>query len=124
MHDEIWQALDGNVDATNVFFKDGIDRTAAIGVLPATTDGEIENEGKAMNLKELLEYYLVEEMYPTVTATPGVASVPSYAISLNKPTALSTYMSSTTSLVEVGTEFTFNGISLNENATHNGKGSY
>lgn len=121
---EAWQVLDGNVDATNVFFKDGVDRTAAIGVLPATTGGEIENEGKAMNLKELLEYYLVEEMYPTVSAVTGTASASAYSISLNKPNALSTYMSSTTALVEVGTEYTFNGLDIVENATHNGSETY
>lgn len=119
-----WVVLDGNVDATNVFFKDGIDRTAAIGVLPATIGGKIENEGKAMNLKELLEYYLVQETYPNVTATTASANASSYSIALSKPNNISTYMSSTASLVEVGTQITFNGIDLVENASHNGKTTY
>ena len=124
--DEIWQALDGNVDATNVFFKDGVDRTAAIGVLPATANGEIENEGKAMNLKELLEYYLVEEMYPTVLASTGIANVSKYAITLDKPNDLTTYMDHTDKLVEVGTKYTFasKGFSIKESATHDGKSTY
>lgn len=124
--DGAWQALDGNVDATNVFFKDGVDRTAAIGVLPATANGEIENEGKAMNLKELLEYYLVEEMYPTVLASTGIANVSKYAITLDKPNDLTTYMDHTDKLVEVGTKYTFasKGFSVKESATHDGKSTY
>ena len=124
--DEIWQALDGNVDATNVFFKNGVNRTAAIGVLPATVNGEIENEGKAMNLKELLEYYLVEEMYPTVLASTGIANVSKYAITLDKPNDLTTYMDHTDKLVEVGTKYTFasKGFSIKESATHDGKSTY
>ena len=124
--DEIWQALDGNVDATNVFFKNGVNRTAAIGVLPATANGEIENEGKAMNLKELLEYYLVEEMYPTVLASTGIANVSKYAITLDKPNDLTTYMDHTDKLVEVGTKYTFasKGFSIKESATHDGKSTY
>lgn len=124
--DEIWQALDGNVDATNVFFKNGVNRTAAIGVLPATANGEIENEGKAMNLKELLEYYLVEEMYPTVLASTGIANVSKYTITLDKPNDLTTYMDHTDKLVEVGTKYTFasKGFSIKESATHDGKSTY
>lgn len=51
-----WVALDGNVDATNVYFRDGVKRTAGIGRLLPVLDGSIE--GKNKNLKELLEYYL------------------------------------------------------------------
>lgn len=121
--DEKWHVLDGNVDATNVFFKDGVNRTAAIGCLAGSD--EIKNEGKNFNLKELLEYYLVQEIYPTdVKTVKAVAKADNYSISLQKPNALSTYMNNTNNLAEVGTAYTFKGISLVEKATHNGKDSY
>lgn len=124
--DGVWQALDGNVDATNVFFKNGVNRTAAIGVLPATANGRIENEGKTMNLQELLEYYLVEETYPTVVASTGTAEVSKYTITLTKPDDLLNYMDHTDKLVEVGTKYTFasDGLFINESATHDGKNTY
>lgn len=56
-----WQALDGNVDATNVYFKDGVSRTAAIGKWKEENEEKVE--GLGMNLKELLEYYLLAKKF-------------------------------------------------------------
>lgn len=119
--EDIWQVLDGNVDATNVFFHDGVNRTAAIGVLPATSGGAIENEGKAMNLKELLEYYLVEELYKG-TAHNATFSTPTWSIvggNNATPKDLKTYvkingatMSGTTALVKVGSTVSVNAIEV------------
>lgn len=121
--DNKWHVLDGNVDATNVFFKDGVDRTAAIGCLSASD--EIKNEGKNFNLKELLEYYLVQEIYPAnISYTTAIAKADNYSIKLEKPKSLSSYMNSTSTLAEVGTNYTFNGVSLSEKATHDGKNTY
>jgi len=81
------------VDATNVFFKDGVDRTAAIGVLPATTGGAIKNEGKEKNLKELLEYYLVGESFPKATLSTGSATFEPYGIQVsNLPNNIKSYI--------------------------------
>jgi len=79
-----------------------------------------------MNLKELLEWYLVEEKYPTVTLTQAKANAGSYSISLTTPGNITSYITgaSNGSLVEVGTEVTFTGVTLNETASHDGAASY
>ena len=119
-----WQALDGNVTAENVYFPDGLQRTAQFGFQKESTDIKTECEG--MNLKELLEWYLVEEKYPTVTLTQAKANAGSYSISLTTPGNITSYITgaSNGSLVEVGTEVTFTGVTLNETASHDGAASY
>lgn len=79
-----------------------------------------------MNLKDLLEWYLVEEKYPTVTLTQAKANAGSYSISLTTPGNITSYITgaSNGSLVEVGTEVTFKRIELTETASHNGAESY
>lgn len=116
-----WQALDGNVNANNVYFPEGVQRTEEWGVATETTDIQVEGVGK--NLKELLELYLVKETYPAVSMTPARAVFSEYTMSINKPGALSTYVNANNSLLEVGTDVTFKGISLTEHATHNGAAS-
>lgn len=104
----VWQVLDGNVDATNVFFKDGVDRTEAIGALAATEGGVITNEGKALNLKELLELYLVKEKWPEPINTHK-ASIdwPAFSIDITKPsTTVSSYITGYASFKEVGSTVT------------------
>lgn len=59
--DGAWQALDGNVNATNVYFKDGVSRTAAIGKWKEENEEKVE--GLGLNLKELLEYYLLAKKF-------------------------------------------------------------
>lgn len=119
-----WQALDGNVTAENVYFPDGLQRTAKFGFQPESTDIQTECEG--MNLKDLLEWYLVEEKYPKVTLTQATAAAGSYSINLTTPQNITSYVDDATnnSLVEVGTQVTFKGIELTETATHNGAESY
>lgn len=119
-----WQALDGNVTAENVYFPDGLQRTAQFGFQKESTDIKTECEG--MNLKDLLEWYLVEEKYPTVTLTQAKANAGSYSISLTTPGNITSYITgaSNGSLVEVGKEVTFTGVTLTENASHNGAASY
>ena len=119
-----WQALDGNVTAENVYFPDGLQRTAKFGFQPESTDIQTECEG--MNLKDLLEWYLVEEKYPDVSVTQATANAESYSINLATPSNITSYVDDATnnSLVEVGTQVTFKGIELTETATHNGAESY
>lgn len=119
-----WVALDGNVTAENVYFPDGIQRTAAFGFKSAVQD--IQTECTGMNLKSLLEWYLVQEQYPKVSVTQATANADTYAISLNTPNGLASYMSgaSNNALVEVGTSVTVGNISVAEKATHSGKSSY
>lgn len=119
-----WQALDGNVTAENVYFPDGLQRTAQFGFQKESTDIKTECEG--MNLKDLLEWYLVEEKYPSINLTQAKANAGTYSISLTTPGNITSYITgaSNGSLVEVGTEVKFNGITLTETASHNGAESY
>ena len=119
-----WQALDGNVTAENVYFPEGLQRTAQFGFQEASMDIQTECEG--MNLKDLLEWYLVEEKYPSASLTQATAEAGSYSISLNTPGNITTYVTgpANSSLVEVGTQVKFNGITLTETASHNGEASY
>ena len=119
-----WQALDGNVTAENVYFPDGLQRTAPFGFQKESENIQTECEGK--NLKELLEWYLVEEKYPGVTLTQAEANAGSYSIDLTTPGNITSYVTGATNngLVEVGTKVTFKGIELTETASHNGAESY
>ena len=119
-----WQALDGNVTAENVYFPKGLQRTAQFGFQQASMDIQTECEG--MNLKDLLEWYLVEEKYPSVTLTQAKANAGSYSINLTTPGNITSYVTGATnnSLVEVGTEVTFKGIEFTETASHDGAKSY
>jgi hypothetical protein len=58
-----------------------------------------------MNLKDLLEWYLVQEKYPSASLTQATANAGSYSISLNTPGNITTYVTgpANSSLVEVGT---------------------
>lgn len=119
-----WQALDGNVTAENVYFPDGLQRTAQFGFQPESIDIQTECEG--MNLKDLLEWYLVQEKYPSVTVKQATADAGSYNINLDVPSNITNYVTGATnnSLVEVGTTVTFSGITLTETASHTGVTSY
>lgn len=76
-----WVSFTGNVNAENVWFPNGISRTAAWGVMSKTTNNQVVTECKNKNLKQLLENYLVTEVWPvpqyrqteapTFTATDG-----------------------------------------------------
>jgi hypothetical protein len=66
---------------------------------------DIQTECEGMNLKDLLEWYLVEEKYPVVALTQAKANAGSYSISLTTPGNITSYVTGATnnSLVEVGT---------------------
>ena len=77
-------------------------------------------------MKDLLEWYLVQEKYPSVGHTQASANAPSYIIKLNTPDNISTYIpgANNNGLVEVGTTVTVNEIKLTEYATHTGISKY
>lgn len=117
-----WVALDGNVNATNVYFPEGFLRTKAWGTQGDRTEIKSDDiQGK--NLKEVLEFYLVEELWPSVSATTGTASATTYAISINKPGSIASYMNKSATLAFVDTVYTFNGMSIDSSASHNGPAS-
>ena len=87
---------------------------------------DIKTECVGKNLKDLLEWYLVEEKYPVVTLTQATANAGSYNITLDTPSNITTYMEgpANNSLVEVGTPVKFKGIGLTETAGHTGDDNY
>lgn len=64
--DGAWKAMDGNYDASNVYFDADLTYTAAIGVLSAPAgSGTIQAKGKSV--KEVLASILAKEAYPSHT---------------------------------------------------------
>lgn len=72
-----WIAFTGNVNAENVWFPNGVNRTEAWGCKEPTTNKELKTECEHNNLKQLLEYYLVQEIYPnpstSYSSTPTIS---------------------------------------------------
>lgn len=69
-----WCALDGNYDASNVYFDSNLIMTANIGVqsLGSASSKELSTAGKS--LKQVLSMILAKEEAPSITANPGVTT--------------------------------------------------
>ena len=89
----VWKALSGNVTAENVYFPSGVDRTETWGRKAAQTAVSKE-EAKGKNLKDLIEYYILKEQFPTnVQGHYSNDSAPSWSITYNEiPTEHSVYL--------------------------------
>lgn len=85
-----WQALDGNYDASNIYFNKDLIFTQAFGKYTPGSSGSvtIETNTNQMSLQNLLESAFAEEKNPTITQ-------PSCSVTLSNAGAK-----------EVGTEFT------------------
>ena len=85
-----WQALDGNYDASNIYFNKDLIFTQAFGKYTPNSSGSvtIETNTNQMSLQNLLESAFAEEKNPTITQ-------PSCSVTLSNSGAK-----------EVGTEFT------------------
>lgn len=76
-----------NIDAENIYFPNGFERTAAFGIKAATADKAVVNDlkpktddGKVYNLKEALEYYLVEENWTAAEKVPSSWPTPIFQV--------------------------------------------
>lgn len=69
-----WQALDGNYDASNVYFDSDLVMTANIGVqsLGSASSKNLSTQGKS--LKQVLSMILAKEEKPTISANPSVTT--------------------------------------------------
>ena len=69
-----WCALDGNYDASNVYFDSNLVMTANIGVqsLGTASSKELSTQGKS--LKQVLSMILAKEEAPTISANPIVTT--------------------------------------------------
>ncbi|MEE1193713.1 MAG: hypothetical protein U0K79_02830, partial [Phascolarctobacterium sp.] len=71
---ENWCALDGNYDASNVYFDSNLVMTANIGVqsLGSASSKELGTAGKS--LKQVLSMILAKEEKPTISSNPSVTT--------------------------------------------------
>lgn len=71
---EAWQALDGNYDASNVYFDSNLVMTANIGVqtLGTASSKELGTQGKS--LKQVLSMILAKEEKPSISTQPSVTT--------------------------------------------------
>lgn len=93
-----------NVDAENVYFPNGFKRTEAWGLYTANPGGEITNETAPAtgempkNLVQVLEYYLVQSVFPEVSVTcPSPSSNFTVKYTDDSPVSLDGYETSPTS---------------------------
>ena len=91
-----WEAMDGNYDATNVYFKDDLVITANIGVQTIDSSGSKTLNTAGKNIKQVFDLIMAQEKNPTttqpsVTVTSsqvkayevGETVTPSYTATLN-----------------------------------------
>lgn len=64
--DNVWKAMDGNYDASNVYFGEDLTYTVAIGTL-AQPNGSDTLPAKGKSVKEVLASILAKEAYPSHT---------------------------------------------------------
>ena len=95
-----WQALDGNYDASNVYFDSNLVMTANIGVqtLGGASSKNLSTQGKS--LKQVLSMILAKEEKPTITSNPSVttsigtsSSTADKAVSVEGGTSVTPYWS-------------------------------
>lgn len=63
----VWEAMDGNYDATNVYFKDNLIITANIGVQTIDSSGSKTLDTAGKNIKQVFDLIMAEEKNPTTT---------------------------------------------------------
>lgn len=63
----VWEAMDGNYDATNVYFKDDLIITANIGVQTIDSSGSKTLDTAGKNIKQVFDLIMAEEKNPTTT---------------------------------------------------------
>lgn len=92
-----WVAMDGNYNASNVYFDEDFIFTKSVGTVTIPSSGNIKVEAAGKNLKEFFAGIFAEEADPTATAPTasisltsassveaGTSYTPSYSITFNK----------------------------------------
>ena len=69
---EDWAAMDGNYNASNVYFQKNLTYTDPIGAIPAPSEGSAELQTKGVSLEKTMEMILAKEKSGTTTQ-PSVA---------------------------------------------------
>lgn len=65
VYDDGWHAMDGNYDASNVYFSEDLITTTEVGNI-TLTDGQAVIKTAGKNLKEVFETIFVKEQNPTI----------------------------------------------------------
>lgn len=111
-------SLKFGIDLDSIYLPHGVQRTEAIGVLPASD--EIVTEGVGMSVKELLEYYLLKEKFPEPVIARGGGNFTNFGITVSglPQTNVKSYISingnaapANNSLVEIGSQMIISPIS-------------
>lgn len=66
VYDNTWHAMDGNYDASNVYFSEDLITTTEVGNI-TLTDGQAIIKTAGKNLKEVFETIFVKEQNPVIT---------------------------------------------------------
>ena len=64
---EDWAAMDGNYNASNVYFQKNLTYTDSIGAIPAPSEGSAELQTKGVSLEKTMEMILAKEKSGTTT---------------------------------------------------------
>lgn len=74
-NNDTWMGLDGNYDASNIYFDSDLVATAAIGTISIPSSGSATIAAKGKNLKQVLSSILAERKDPTITAVSASISL-------------------------------------------------
>lgn len=75
------QTLKFGIDLDKIYLPHGIQRTEAIGIAEASD--EIVTDGVGMSVKELLEFYLLKEKFPTASTSKGTGSFTNFGMTVS-----------------------------------------
>ena len=71
-----WEAMDGNYNAENVYFKNNLIFTENVGSIAIPASGSIEVATQGKNIKEVMEYIFSKEKNPNIVMPSVVLNVP------------------------------------------------
>lgn len=114
-----WEAMDGNYDATNVYFDDDLTYTVAIGTL-AKPSGSAKLDAKGKSVKQVLSSILAKEANPNTSqpsATLNSSNIGSKEVGTNVAVAFNFTTNAGSYTYGPATGVTFNSYS----ATFNGE---
>lgn len=124
-----WSAMDGNYDASNVYFSEDLMTTTAIGNI-TLTGGQAIIPAAGKNLKELFESIYVKEKNPSTTAPSITLSFPqakAYEVGTSVTPTYSTTFNSGSYTYGPATGVTVSSWSVGTtegNVLHSGTGSF
>lgn len=105
-----WAALSGNVNAENVFFPNGFERTEQWGTAGASVLPVTDQDIVGKNLKEVFEYYLVKEAWPSVDTTTDNSTSPTFTAEDGGTTLVVKYTNASGAAISDGENVLYNSV--------------